>query len=231
MILGDDDILCENYVEIFLDKLNLYPTIDVFFSDFNILLNSTKELINHKHILPFGFLKNGFSIIEYGIKYGLGYPLISSIVKKRVFKGFYTLSHGSNDWLWVYENAVGLDFYGEDNKLLFYRYHNNNETKNMNTIFICQLSIIYIYSKTLSIHIAENKSLLKYFNKNIWNAKMLLYNKFDSKIYLQCLKNDNLYSNYLKDILNNNKMLKLYLKLPLIIRKINYKILQLLKLV
>jgi hypothetical protein len=180
--------------------------------------------------LPFGFLKNGFSIIEYGIKYGLGYPLICSIVKKKVFKGFYTLSHGSNDWLWVYENAVGLDFYGEDNKLLFYRYHNNNDTKNINTIFICQLSIIYIYSKTLSIHIAGNQSLLRYLNKNIWNAKLFLFSNFDSNIYFKSLKNNNLYSNVLIDILSENKILKFYLKLPLIIRKINYKILQLLKL-
>jgi len=224
MILGDDDILDEKYVESFIEAHNNYSDIDVFYTDFVKLDNTNKTLSNHNHILPFGYMSNGSKIIEYGIKYRLGFPIITSTIKKSKFAGFYNDFHASNDWVWLYENAENLVFYGENKMLLKYRYHGSNDTRNVKTRLNCFISIWYIYGEVFKFKNCHVNALKKSYNNN------LLYNKFYvisniSKNHLDEISSlSNKYSCFFISEINNNKFLSFYLQIPTDIRKLVFKI-------
>lgn len=161
MILGDDDQLSENYVETFADCLNKYGQIDIFYSDF--LLNDIprNKVERHAIKLPFGYSENGVKVIEYGILHGLGFPVISSVIRKSVFTNFYELEHGSNDWYWIYNNIKSLKIYGCNLPLLKYGSHSNQDSKNINTHIKCMLSIAYIYDVVLANQVEEKGELFR----------------------------------------------------------------------
>ena len=224
MILGDDDILDEKYVESFIEAYSNHSDIDVFFTDFIKYDNTNKTFSKHNHILPFGYMPNGSKVIEYGIKYRLGFPIITSTIKKSKFAGFYNDFHASNDWVWLYENADNLVFYGLNKKLLKYRYHGSNDSRNEKTRLNCFISIWYIYGEVFKLKYSHVNALKKYYNKN------LLYNKFYvisniSKNHLAEISSlSNKYACFFNKELNNNKILASYLHIPAIIRKFVFKI-------
>ena len=151
LILGDDDLLEKSYIETFLKRKKKYPNLDVFFTDFSILSYPTKAISAHKHIMPFGFMKNSTKIQEYGILHGLSFPVVTSTIRKSKFKGFYKDEHGSNDWEWAYLQAKDLIFFGENQKLLFRGHHSSNDSTNVNTIMRTSLSMAHIYEELAKI--------------------------------------------------------------------------------
>lgn len=196
--LQDDDLLSPNYIESFLTAVNLHPEIDVFFSDY-VMLSSQGEK-HHRFMLPFGYMEKGHKIIEYGIKHNLGFPYMSSTIKKSKApsiedsKGWV----GGFDWIWIYSNANHLSFFGDSNKLYFFRIHDNQiHTKEW---AVHALTTPYIYDIILQKKI-ENPEQKRRISKLV--VRNLIFIKSN------CKKNE------LKNVLNSNNKLGEYLRLKL----------------
>ena len=222
-LLADDDILSPLYVESFLNALNQYPDIDIYYSDFILTNYYTGEKYPHSHILPFGYMENGIKIIEYGIRFKLGFPVITSAIKKSKFKGFYTDMHGSNDWLWIYSNAKELKFFGDNNVLLEYGRHEKQDTASSDTHMKCFISICYIYEEILAnkINKAELTAIAKKLANNAFNYFIAIATPdFINELNI---KND-IYAEYFRKKLKTNNYYKFIIKIPLLIRKTLYRI-------
>lgn len=225
LILGDDDVLNENYVSVFLDKLNENKNLDVFFTDFRILNNESGELRNHKHILPFGYMEQGNKIIEYGIKYRLGFPIITSAIRKSKLTGFYEEAHASNDWIWIYENASDLKIFGESKKLLKYRKHSSNDSSNNTTKLNCFISMWYLYLTIFKPFLTNEEKLCKDFNEYSRYIKMYILNNITRKQVYEIRNRKDKYAVFFTLQLNENLNYKIYLFLPIKIRKIVFSLL------
>ena len=232
LILGDDDILDKDYVFNFLQAKKFHDDIDIFFSDFLILDNEKNILKNHKHILPFGYMSNGERVIEFGAKYRLGFPIISSAIRKSIFNGFFEEGHGSNDWAWLYGNVKNLVVYGETKKLLKYRQHKSNDSKNPETIIQVHLSIWYIYKVILPSFIDKNQ---KKISKKIVLSQRLscfyLFTHIQKDFFKVLIKKNNRYSLFLKKEYNSNFILKCFILFPYNFRISIYKFLNRLKII
>lgn len=226
MILGDDDQLDKRFVETFANILKEYKQIDVFFSNFLLNIINKKKLESHSHKLPFGFMENGDKIIEYGIRYGLGFPVISSVIRKSVFTGFYHLEHGSNDWLWVYENIKPLKAYGYNMPLLKYGIHPNQDTRNLDTHMKCMLSIAYIYGEVLSNQVDYGSELWRIAQKRS-RSTFKYFLAFTSDKFAKELRSSNhLYGKYFISRIRANPVYKLILFFPKNLRFFSYRILR-----
>jgi glycosyltransferase involved in cell wall biosynthesis len=221
MILGDDDILSDNYVSTFIDALTKYPLLDIFFSDFEILHNENGLITSHSHILPFGYMENGKKVIEYGVYNGLGFPIISSIIKKEKFSGFYTELHASNDWAWLYENVENMSVFGEKNKLLKYRYHTSNDSKKVTTSINCHISILFIYNKILEGNNTDKK-LIQKLKRNKLITNIFIYTHIERSYFHFIVNKKNRYSIFFKN--DSSFLKKIFLILPLNLRKYIFRI-------
>lgn len=223
-LLCDDDILEPTYVSSFLDAWNKHQDIDIFYVDFNILWDKTKKLINHHHIIPFGYMENGLKVIEYGIKYRLGFPVICAAIKKEKFTGFYEDFHASNDWAWLYENVRDLKVFGDSNKLFQYREHEINDTKNPITRINCWLSIWYIYSEVLSKYTGNNEELKAALKKDITYSSLYLFMHIQKNYFKKIIKEKNRYSTFLYKKYNEVVLYKLLIQFPLYFRSKLFKV-------
>jgi glycosyltransferase involved in cell wall biosynthesis len=229
-ILGDDDVLDNRFIEIFINSLNLNPDLDVFYSDFFLLKNNENNIynsfLNNIFKFPTGYLDNGNLIINYAALFGLGFPTISCIFKKQKFNSFYTKLHASNDWLLFYSNIENCKIIGTPEKLVYYRKHSSSDTKNAKTISTTFLSHSYIYDQ-----IIKQKCNIKLKNKAIWLSFISLTNfrSVTSKDYLKFLLNDdNIYSIYLRKNIQKSILLKLLFFFPPFLSKLLSKSLMLL---
>lgn len=209
MNLQDDDILSPNYVESFLDAYQKHPDIDIYFSNF--ILNTPDGRIPHKHTLPFGYMKDGEKVLEYGIKYKLGFPYMASVIKRSKVNGFSTDFHGSYDWLWVYSNADNFVFYGDSRELYDYRFHDKQDTRS-NAINY-RLTIPYIYDEVLK-HKAPNLALKKKASRNAFWELVRLRAFASKKTVNDFIKTETIYSTYLVNKLGKNKLLYFTFLLP-----------------
>ena len=224
--LQDDDILAPTYVESFLKAKEQYPDIDVFFADF--VCKTSKGNIPHNHTLPFGYMSNGKKVIEYGIKYKLGFPYLNSSIRRSKFTGFYTKYNGSVDWLWVYENADKLTFFGDKKVLYQFRDHEKQETKENN--FKNSFTVPYVYDVIL-----KEKDVDKYLKKRaasnaFWSLVQIKAETGSSAIE-EFIKEDHIFSEYLKTKLESNKLMKTIFYSPRIIVNVWYKSLRKLNLI
>ncbi len=211
MTLDDDDKLAPNYVESFLKAVEQYPTLDVFYTDFGLITKKGEQL--HEHILPFGFLENGQKIIEFGIKYKLGYPLMSSVIKTEKTKDFYAAkdSSGSYDWHWIYSKADKFSFYGHAEKLYQYRLHGNQDTSENSKYFM--LAIPFIYDKILKEKILDKK-LKRKASRNALQSLIILKSEVNKKDLMIFRNGDSEYERFLNEKLNKDYVLKLIYALP-----------------
>lgn len=224
MILGDDDLLENNYVELFLNCLSIHKKIDVFFADFKILQYPIKNITNHMHTIPFGYFRGNQIIKEYGVKYGLSFPVITAAIKRSVFSGFYVEEHASNDWLWAYLYADHLTFYGEERKLLTRGHHTTNDSNSLRTQMGTYLSLSYIYYQlSQQVDTKADSKLAANKSKSTFNYLIFL---LDNKTVKKYAKSNMLYATYFKSIVNSSILLKLLFKLPNSLRRIIYKILR-----
>lgn len=223
MILGDDDILASTYVEAFLEAKDKYPDIDIFFSDFILSNLDTGEEYSHKHTLPFGYMDSGAKILEFGIKYKLGFPLITSSVKKEKFTGYYAGFHASNDWLWIYSNAADLVFFGDPQKLCKYAVHTlQDSAKNKAR---CMLSCAYIYDKILEDKVSGN-ALKKKIRENAFWALVVVKAGANSRLLKELKTGDNIYSNYLINKIKTNWKIKTLFSLPQVVVNFTYRVIR-----
>lgn len=222
-ILDDDDILSPTYVESFLRAKELYPDVDIYYSDY-VLLTTAKEL-PHSETLPFGYIEKGNEIIEYGINYRLAFPYMTSAIKKS--KAQLDLDKndciGGYDYVWVYSKADQLSFFGDSEKLHRYRIHDGKASHQDKDWVANVLTAPYIYETILQPKISELK-LKKKISKNIFWGLMLL-KSFGNKREIQEIKSsENRFGRYLKVKLNNNILLKTVFMLPKSIVQIVFRI-------
>ncbi len=211
MNLQDDDLLSPEYVEWFLRAVNLHPDIDVFFSDFTLL--TYKGELPHRHILPFGYIENGEEIIEYGIKYKMGFPYMTCAINR--IKAFtvkeITDSIGSYDWEWVYSKADSFSFYGESRKLYKYRIHHDQDTEKSKVNYY--MSLPYIYDKVLKEKVSDNRLKKKAAKNAFWELIRLKSNTND-KTLKKILNGNSKYQIYIREKLIESYLLKIIFVIP-----------------
>jgi glycosyltransferase involved in cell wall biosynthesis len=222
MLLGDDDYLDNNYVEVFLDKLNQYPNLDLFYTDFASINYPENKLSFHKHTIPFGYFNKADTILEYGIEYKLGFPLVTATFKKSSFQGFYTAFHASNDWLWIYSNASKLEIFGENSKIQKRGIHYLNDSSNPITSFQCNLSFAYIYETILAKHQYKNSKLNSLALKNASEIIKYFVCYCPNNLIEDIRNKPNIYSDYLNKKLVENIYLRFILKMPKFLKKLLY---------
>ena len=209
MTLDDDDKLSPLYVESFLKAKEQYPELDVYFTNF--VRFSPQGKLPHPHTLPFGYMENGEKVIEYAIRYKLGFPVNSSSIKRSKFSGFYTKFKGSNDWLWIYSNADKFVFFGDSRILFEFREHPNQDTRNHVVDYLITLAYIYdiiLKEKTVDPEIKQ---------KSLSNAFWTLF-KFKTVIAKgeinKFVEEDNIFSHYLKNKLKSDLVMRIIFGLP-----------------
>jgi glycosyltransferase involved in cell wall biosynthesis len=211
MNLQDDDQLSPIYVESFLEAFNKHPDIDIFFPDFVRL--TARGKLPHRHVLPFGYMKNGEKVIEYGIKYKLGFPYMASAIKRakvKSFEGEYEGS-GSYDWVWIYSEADRFSFYGDPRILYIFRDHDMQDTKR-NSIHY-NLTIPYIYDVILKGKVKDT-DLKRKAAKTAFLELVHLKSVADKKTIGDFLKKDTVFSNYLREKIKEDMLSRILFSLP-----------------
>jgi glycosyltransferase involved in cell wall biosynthesis len=225
-LLGDDDFLEDRYIEKFISTLNEYPALDLYFTNFVSREHNGNETAPNIHTLPFGYFNEGRKILEYGVKYKLGFPVISSAIRKSAFTGFYEKFHASNDWVWIYGNAGNLRIYGEQEILYNRGVHSLQDSGNIKTHINCVISIAYIYKKTLSDYFRNDINLRAVALKRALDADYYFLSLIDSENLKDFIKQDNIYSVFFAEELKNDMLLFFYSKIPKILRRLIYSLLR-----
>lgn len=207
--LQDDDILAPNYVEAFRDAVSKHPDVDVFFTDF--VRNTPLGKLPHSHVFPFGYMKNGEKVIEYGIKYKLGFPYLNSSIRRNKFTGFYTKYQGSNDWVWIYENADKFVFYGDSRVLYQFRQHDNQDTGNNNLNY--KFTLPYIYDAILKEKTSDPKVKKLASHHAFWTL-IQLKSAANKKNINDFIQQDNIFSLYLKNKLETDPWVRTIFGMP-----------------
>lgn len=221
MIFQDDNIMLPNFVEEFEKAIAKHPDIDLYFTDFNNINLKSKEIENHAHIFPYGYMENGNKVIEYGIKEKLGFPY-AFVVKKKLFSPYFFDCHGSNDWLWVYSNIKNFSVFGNYNKLFLYGSHPNQDSKNVDTHIKCMLSISYIYKKVLKSNV-DNDELKNLAELRFKNVFFYFLGISPSEFLTSLLEEKHFYSLFYRRELEKNIILKIFSYMPFRLRKLLYK--------
>jgi glycosyltransferase involved in cell wall biosynthesis len=211
MNLQDDDRLDPKYVEAFVDAVTKYPDIDIFYCDF--MRNTPKGLLPHQHTLPFGYMEKGNKIIEYGIRYKLGFPYIASAIKREKAHTAREVGQniGSYDWEWLYSVANNMSFYGDSRPLYIFRDHDNQDTKINSAIY--RLTLPYIYEKVLQEKVVDPKLKKKALKNAFWEF-VYLKSYTNKKILKEIMNGDSKYHNYLKVRVDEDALLKTIYMLP-----------------
>lgn len=213
MLLGDDDILSSTYVESFVKALDVHPEIDIYFSDYIYYDQDFNKNSNHPHKFPFGYMPDGKEIVNYAILYKLGFPFISSAIKKSKFTNFYVDFHASNEWLWIYSNANKLSFYGEKKVLLQYRRHDKQDTKSKIVVSDCRLSWAYILEEILVKSVCD-KELINFAKKSAFKEILRIGINVNQNHLKYLLSSNSIYGNYLNKKFENNFWIRFYFFLP-----------------
>ena len=219
--LQDDDQLEPTFVGSFVKAYEEHPDIDIFFTDFVRLTED--GLKPHRHTLPFGYMENGQKIIEYGIKYKLGFPYIASAIKKTVADGSLQRysGFGSYDWVWIYSEAEKISFYGDSRQLYIFRDHDNQDTKKNSIKYT--LSNPYIYDKILKEKVLDKKLRRKASRNSFW--KLVHFKSIASKVQIKSfIKETEIYGAYLKEKLDENRFLRLIFSMPRFMVYFFYKV-------
>ncbi|MEZ5105563.1 MAG: glycosyltransferase family 2 protein [Draconibacterium sp.] len=218
--LQDDDVLHPQYVESFVDAVTKHPDIDVFYSDF-ITMTSEGEKPHH-HTLPFGYMETGERVIEYGIKYRLGFPYMTSAILKAKAHSFLEIKDliGSYDWEWIYSVADRFAFYGESRKLYKYRIHDNQTTHKTESTFL--LTLPFIYENVLDKKVTDPKLKKKVLKNAFWEL-VRLKSMAGKREIKSLLNGQNKYELYLKEKLDSNRHISLIFHSPRCFVKLIYK--------
>ncbi len=222
MVFQDDNVMLPNFVEEFEKTIAKHPNLDLYFTDFNGINLKSKEIKNHNHVFPYGYMENGKKVIEYGIKEKLGFPY-AFVVKRNLFSPYFYDCHGSNDWLWVYSNVKNFSVFGNDKKLFMYGSHPNQDSKNIDTHIKCMLSISYIYKEVLKNNVDkdEYKKLAEIRFKNVF----FYFLGISPALFLKSLHKENhIYGKFYRNELAKNLIVRIFSYTPFIFRNLLYRI-------
>jgi len=220
MNLQDDDRLHPEYVESFLKAINMHPDVDIYFSDFD--RDTSQGILPHQHILPFGYMSNGKKIIEYGILHKMGFPYITSAIKRTKAPIVKDSADwiGSYDWEWIYSHATELSFYGDPQKLYLFRDHDNQDSKLNTSVYT--FTRPYIYDVILKEKVSDT-NLKKKASKNSFMELFILKSTTDKNSLNKYLNGNTKYSSYIKSKLKENILLRIIYSTPGSIIKFIYK--------
>ena len=224
LVLGDDDHLESNYVESFIAALEAHPGIDVFFANFMMFDYATNSCSNHFHTLPFGYWRDGLGVIDFGIKHRLGFPLITSAIRKSAFSGYYSEFHASNDWEWLYRSAERLSFYGDERVLLKYGQHRRNDSSNVITHQRCMLSIWYIYKQILDAYAIRDRQNKTLNSRNIRYHSLYFLSNLDSSLRRELFRGGDQYSRFFRSEFEMSFRMRAYCMVPAWLRRLFFKI-------
>ena len=203
-ILGDDDILDTSYIENFINIYHRNPNIDVYYSNFEYLLEPQKEIqkfVSH-NLSGWGTMED---VKRLALKYKLEFPSVSSVVRTSVYKEhpFEALVHGSNDWLSVYNFDNTNLVYGNKKTLYLYRVHDKAYTKRNDMINTFRLSHLLILSNIAF----QIRNTFIYKIKWLGQLKVFLYYHHDFCChYFATLS---MYTKIFNNIKNNHRFLYL----------------------
>ena len=184
-ILGDDDIMDPHFVEFFMKAYNVNSSLDVFYSNFFFLYESTNNKIISLWKNPFGWHDTKVLKKIAATNY-LYFPTISCVIRTELLRKspFITVVHASNDWWFIY-NSLSDDtiFYGENAPLVQYRKHRLSDTNNESVIKNCYLSHLFILYNCLYV----------------LNGYTYLFRKFliSFRLIVFSINNRNWYNNFL----------------------------------
>jgi glycosyltransferase involved in cell wall biosynthesis len=199
-ILGDDDILYQNYVESFLEAEEKFNGLDFYYTNINLLVNDEKKPWPHPAI--YGLFDKNLKIIELGAEGRLGIPSIGGVWNKTIMleHPFATDYYGSNDWLWLYLNTHKMKVYGNENVLLDYRQHDkqDNVSNTFITYYWSYPAIYYAMYEILNGKSVYAANALK--QATVMANQSLIKFEFKFFDYYHSLNDDNLYKQYYKKI-------------------------------
>jgi hypothetical protein len=224
MIFQDDNIMLPTFVEEFLNIITVYPDLDLYFTNFESLDLATKGVKNHSHVFPYGFMANGEKVLEFGIKEKLGFPY-AFIINKKYFTKYYYECHGSNDWLWVYQNIQHLSVFGNEKILFQYGSHPEQDSKNADTHMKCMLSIAYIYKKVLKEKV-NNDSLKDLSHKRFLSVFFYFLAIGSDEFITSLTENNHIYAKFFRDEMESSFIFSNFTRLPFPIRNISYRVLR-----
>ena len=175
LILSDDDVLKQTYVEDFLNTLREHPQLDMYYTNFDIYDFGSKEFLSHHHCIPFGYFENNLEVLKYGVEHGLSFPIFTTAIKKSKFDGFQEKFHSCSDWIWMYSEIRKLNLFGNENLLVTRGNHDNNDSKNSDTSVRALVGMSYIYGIRLNEIFNKNYRLKL---KSIVKANSVIINLF-----------------------------------------------------
>ena len=155
-ILGDDDILSQNFVKHFIQVVNTHQEIDVYIS--RPILFSDKYVKNYRWLYS-----NGIKLLSQlktsAALYGLNLPTISTVYKTSLLANFPFVENpfASMDWLMLYSLPGKYTVYTDSRITVAYRKHNTASTFNTQNYLLFTLSHSYIFS-LLQYNLLSNKN-------------------------------------------------------------------------
>jgi len=170
-------------------------------------------------------LENGFKIIEYGIKYGLGFPYLTCAVRRTKAQLDLSFNEGGAgyDYFWVYSNADKLSFFGERSKLHNYRIHNAKASHKENEMIVNFLTAPYINDTVLLPKIGEQK-LRKIISNNTFWGLVYLKSFGDKKELEKLINSESKFGQYFNVKLSESILLKIVFMMPKRIVRIFYMV-------
>jgi glycosyltransferase involved in cell wall biosynthesis len=216
-LLHDDDSIHPTFIEEFVTAQTAHPDIDIYYTNMDLYYFADDKYVPHKHVFPWGYQPDGSKVIEYGIKYGIGLPMIAIIYRKAVFTEYYTAAHGANDWLWVYQNIDKLHIYGNEHKLVNYGAHAEQDTGNPVTHTKVTLAIAYIYDM-MANKVTDKPELYKEARQKEENAFLYLLTVTSDEFFKQLETESHIYAEYYKKTVKSKMIYGMMLALPIKLR-------------
>jgi glycosyltransferase involved in cell wall biosynthesis len=133
MIVGDDDVLYNDFIERFYHVHDQYSDIGVFYTNVEFLFHENDKIYykegNWKNIWG---LHTTRDLKAKAFDYQLEFPSIACIIKKSLllYTPFLEEIHAANDKFFVYNLPDDTLFYGDRDICYIYRRHESNDSSN-----------------------------------------------------------------------------------------------------
>jgi glycosyltransferase involved in cell wall biosynthesis len=193
-ILGSDDLMQRDTCLRVCNEIEENPEVDIIFGPFEYFIEKVDDTVTHGN-LPVGRNTGKDVIINTVISKTFAFPTLY-FVRASVLRNnpFIVEPHGSNDWLWIFDNIAQLNATGLANSLSLWRKHDQGDHALIkNTTFEIYPYFWMTISRQLVISNPELSSLS-------WNyARLMLveqlasewgFNSYYPKRYRLLNKND-----------------------------------------
>ena len=151
LILGDDDILHESFVETFLGVHECNPDIEMFYSEYELVFEPSKEKCKNPLINYWGG-GTMYDVKKQAVNSYVGFPSISCVCKVDLYRThpFEERIHGTNDWLSIYSFPNDVKIYGCNKIMYDYRKHNQADTSSAKMKNVMRLNHLLILNQLTS---------------------------------------------------------------------------------